>query len=123
MEAMGIEISSADDRFMQKFFEVIENNISNPELNVDILCEGVGLSRTNLYRKLKAVTDLSPMELIRNKRMEVAVKLLETTDMTISEISIHVGFNSHAYFTNNFKSIYGLTPKEYVQNRKKAEKQ
>ena len=63
------------------------------------------------------------MELIRNKRMEVAVKLLETTDMTISEISIHVGFNSHAYFTNNFKSIYGLTPKEYVQNRKKAEKQ
>lgn len=121
IDAMGIDICSADDRFMQKFFEVIENNISNPQLNVDILCEGVGLSRTNLYRKLRAVTDLSPVELIRNKRMEVAVKLLETTELTISEISTHVGFNSHAYFTNSFKTIYGLTPKEYIQHKKKAE--
>lgn len=120
-EAMGIDICSADDRFMQKFFDVIEKNISNPELNVDILCEGVGLSRTNLYRKLKAVTELSPTELIRNKRMEIAVKLLETTDMTISEISMHVGFNSHAYFTNSFKAIYGTTPKEYMMSKKKNE--
>lgn len=120
-EAMGIDICSADDRFMQKFFGIIEKNISNSELNVDILCEGVGLSRTNLYRKLKAVTELSPVELIRNKRMEMAVKLLETTDMTVSEISVHVGFNSHAYFTNNFKTIYGLTPKEYILSKKKSE--
>ena len=118
---MGIEISSADERFMQKFFEVIEKNISNPELNVDILCEGVGLSRTNLYRKLKAVTELSPVELIKNKRMEIAVKLMETTDMTVAEISTQVGFNSPAYFTNNFKSIYGQSPKEFMMGKKKAE--
>lgn len=114
-EAMGIEIVSGDDRFTQSFFELIEKNISNPELGIDLLSQELGLSRANLYRKLKAVTELSPTELIRNKRLEVAAKLLLESDYTVSEVAVYTGFNSHAYFTNCFKSFYGYSPSEWVQ--------
>lgn len=114
-EAMGIEIVSGDDRFTQRFFHLIEKNISNPELSVDLLSQELAMSRANLYRKLKAVTELSPTELIRNKRLEVAARLLMESDYTVSEISVYAGFNSHAYFTNCFKSFYGYSPSEWVQ--------
>ena len=114
-EAMGIEIVSGDDRFTQSFFELIEKNISNPDLGIDLLSQELGLSRANLYRKLKAVTELSPTELIRNKRLEVAAKLLLESDYTVSEVAVYTGFNSHAYFTNCFKSFYGYSPSEWVQ--------
>lgn len=84
---------------------MIEKNISNPDLGIDLLSQELGLSRANLYRKLKAVTELSPTELIRNKRLEVAAKLLLETNYTVSEVAVYTGFNSHAYFTNCFKSF------------------
>lgn len=118
LESLGIETVSADDKFMQKFFEVIEQNISNPELNVDLLCKGIGIGRANLYRKLKAITDLSPVDLIRNKRLEIAAKMLIETDMNISEVSVNIGFNSHAYFATCFKALYGMSPTEYVQTHR-----
>lgn len=118
LESMGIKIVSAEDKFTQKFFEVIEQNITNPDLNIDMICREVGLSRTNLYRKLKAITDLSPIELIRNKRLEVATRLLRESDYTVSEISTYVGFNSHAYFTQCFKAAYGCSPSEYLASER-----
>ena len=120
-EAMGIEIVSGDDRFTQRFFELIEKNIANPDLGIDLLSSELGLSRANLYRKLKAVTELSPTELIRNKRLEVAAKLLLETGYTVSEVAVYTGFNSHAYFTNCFKSFYGYSPSEWVQRHKEEE--
>lgn len=120
-EAIGVEIVSGTDRFTQKFFEVIERNIANPELNIDLICREVGLSRTNLYRKLKAITELSPVELIRNKRLEVAARLLLESDYSVSEISTCVGFNSHAYFTQCFKSVYGCSPTEFLMEHKKEQ--
>ena len=118
LESLGIETTSADDRFMQKLFEVIEQNLSNPELNVEVLCKGIGMGRANFYRKLKAITDLSPVDLIRNKRLEMAAKMLLETDMNVSEVSVNIGFNSHAYFATCFKAMYGMSPTEYVQQNK-----
>ena len=118
LESLGIETTSADDTFMQKLFEVIEQNFSNPELNVETLCKGVGMGRANFYRKLKAITDLSPIDLIRNKRLEIAAKMLLETDMNVSEVSVNIGFNSHAYFATCFKAMYGMSPTEYVQQNK-----
>lgn len=117
-DSLGIEIVSRDDRFTQKFFEVIEKNISNSELSIDLLSTEIGISRANLYRKLKAITELSPTEFIRNKRLEIAAKLLAESDMTVSEISNHVGFNSHTYFTTSFKNLYGSTPTEFIQKHR-----
>ncbi len=114
-EALGIEIVSGDDRFTQNFFAIIEKNISNADLGVEMISQELGLSRANLYRKLKAVTELSPIELIRNKRLEIAAKLLLESNYSVSEISGYAGFNSHAYFTNCFKSFYGYSPSEWAQ--------
>lgn len=88
---MGIEVKSADERFSQKLFDVIEKNISNEKLDVELLCTEIGISRANLYRKLKSITELSPMELIRNKRLEMAAKLLKESEMNVSEIASHLG--------------------------------
>ena len=120
-DVMGIEVKSADERFSQKLFDVIEKNISNEKLDVELLCTEIGISRANLYRKLKAITELSPMELIRNKRLEMAAKLLKESEMNVSEIASHLGFNSHSYFSNSFKAFYGCTPTEFVQMKNNQE--
>lgn len=120
-DVMGIEVKSADERFSQKLFDVIEKNISNEKLDVELLCTEIGISRANLYRKLKSITELSPMELIRNKRLEMAAKLLKESEMNVSEIASHLGFNSHSYFSNSFKAFYGCTPTEFVQMKNNQE--
>lgn len=114
-EVLGTTMVSADERFSQKFFEAIEKYISDPELSIDTLCQEIGISRANLYRKIKAISDLSPTELIRNKRLEIAMKYLKETDMPISDIAATLGFGSHSYFSNSFKALYGMSPSEFVQ--------
>lgn len=122
-EEMGIEVVERNDDFVQRFFKVITDNLSNTDLDVDMICREIGVSRTNLYRKLKAVTPLSPVELIRGKRLEVATQLLTTSDTSILDIAIQTGFNSQAYFSKCFRSQYGCTPSEYVSKHKKAKQQ
>lgn len=117
LDEMGIEVVSADERFSQKLFEVIEKNISDQNLGVEMLCQEIGISRANLYRKLKSITELSPTELIRNKRLEIAAKMLKESDMSVSEVAALLGFNSHSYFSNSFKSFYGYTPTEFIQKK------
>ena len=119
-EAIGIDITEGSDRFMQKFFSVIEKNLSNADLNVDMICKEIGVSRTNLYRKMKNVTELSPIELIRNKRLDTAAHLLVHSDLSIFDIAVRTGFNSQAYFSKCFKAVYGCAPSEYAEQEKKA---
>lgn len=122
-EEMGIEVVERNDDFVQRFFKVITDNISNPDLDVDMICREIGVSRTNLYRKLKAITPLSPVELIRGKRLEVATLLLTTSDASILDIAVQTGFNSQAYFSKCFRSQYGCSPSEYVSKHKKAKQE
>lgn len=114
LESLGVEATSADERFLQKLYQVIENNVSNPELKLDGFSKEIGMSRANLYRKIKAVTDLSPNEFIRNFRLEMAAKILKESQLSVSEVYVAVGFNSHAYFSNCFKALYGVSPSEYA---------
>lgn len=115
-EVVGATMVSSDERFSQKLYEAIEKHISNPEFSIDTLCQEIGISRANLYRKIKAISELSPTELIRNKRLEIAMKYLKETDMTISDIAAALGFSSHSYFSNSFKALYGMSPSEFVQS-------
>lgn len=121
-EVVGATMISADERFSQKLYEVIEKHIFDSELSIDMLCQEIGISRANLYRKIKAISELSPTELIRNKRLEVAMKYLKETDMTISDIATSLGFSSHSYFSNSFKALYGMSPSEFVQTNIKSKK-
>ncbi len=117
-QSLGISTTSADDKFMQKMFSIIENNISNPELKMETIYEEMGFSRSNFYRKIKALMDISPNDLIRNKRLEIAARMLVQGDMNISEVATHTGFNTLAYFTKCFKTVYGISPSEYIKSQR-----
>ena len=112
---IGANITSADDRFLQKLYSVMEENISNPELNIEKFCNEIGMSKTNLYYKIKQLTNFSPTEFMRRSRLQMAARLLIEKKITISEVSTLVGFNSHSYFCSCFKTVYGCSPTEYVE--------
>lgn len=112
-ESLGISVVSADDAFLQKISEFITENISNPDLNIDLFCQEIGVSRANLYRKMVALTGISANEFIRNFRLLTSAKLLKKTDLTIAEVADKVGFNSPAYFSTCFKGVYEVSPKDY----------
>lgn len=98
LESLGVDMTSVDEKFMQNLYATLQQNIANSDLNLDAFCRELGLSKSNLYRKIKQITGYSPNEFIRNFRLETAAKMLKETDMTITEVYCAVGFNSLAYF-------------------------
>lgn len=119
LESMGVEVISADDKFMQKLYKVVEKNIDNPDLNIEKFCDEINMSSANLYRKIKAVTNLSPLEYVKSVRMQLAAKMLMETDLSITEVSEKVGFNSLIHFSSTFRKHFGFSPTKYVNNEKK----
>lgn len=99
-----------DNDFYQRFLAVFTARMGEPELSVDAVAAEMGLGRSQLYRKIKALTNYSPVELMRTLRLRHARTLLTSTDKTISEIAYEVGFSSPAYFTKCYKDAYGETP-------------
>lgn len=118
LESLGIEVEAVDQTFMDRYVEIVKKNFRNTDLNVDMICRELGMSRANFYKKLKTITDLSPAEMIRNIRLESAARLLQETKLTISEIAVQVGFSSNSYFGSCFKALYGISPKEYQNTEK-----
>lgn len=105
-----------DNEFYTRFLNVFTGEMANPELSVDTLASRMGLERTQFYRKIKALTNFSPVELIRNLRLKQARHLIKTTDRTMSEIAYDVGFSTPAYFTRCYREAYGETPTETRNN-------
>ncbi len=103
-------ISSKDEAFLEKLNEFIEQNLGDSNVNVESMGAEVGLSRVQLYRKVKALTGMSPVELLRKARLAHAKRMLETSDMSISEVCYNVGFSAPSYFTKCYKEEYGVTP-------------
>lgn len=119
LESMGVEVISADDKFMQKLYKVVEKHIDNPDLNIEKFCDEINMSSANLYRKIKVVTNLSPLEYVKSVRMQLAAKMLMETDLTITEVSEKVGYNSLIHFSSTFRKHFGLSPTKYVNKEKK----
>lgn len=101
-----------DNAFYAKFIEIFDAEMGNPELNVDSVAARLGLERTQFYRKIKALTNYSPVELMRNLRLKRARTLVTSTERSISEIGYEVGFSTPAYFTKCYREAYGETPSE-----------
>ncbi len=101
-----------ENEFYARFLEIVSAEIGNPELNVDQLASRMGLGRSQFYRKIKALTNYTPVELLRNLRLKRSRDLLTTTQKTISEIAYEVGFSTPAYFTRCYKESFGETPSE-----------
>ena len=93
--------------------------MGNSDLNVDTLASMMGLERSQFYRKIKALTNYAPVELIRRLRLQHGRHLLTTTEKTISEIAYETGFSTPAYFTKCYRDAYGETPTE-VRNKLKG---
>lgn len=116
-----ITIKSSDETLMEKIMTIINQNISEPTLNVETLAQEVGLSRVHLHRKLKELTNLSPRDFIKNIRMKQAAKLLKEKKLSISEVAYAVGYNNLSHFSSTFKETFGISPKEYMTDSKKKE--
>ena len=103
---------SQDAIFAETLNEAIRQNMSNPNLKMDDLGDTVGLSRVQLYRKVKAITGLTPVELLRQMRLQQGYMLLTTTNKTVQEIAYEVGFGTPGYFSKCFRQQYGKYPME-----------
>ncbi len=114
-EVPNSQLNGLDNYFLSKVNAVIENNMDNEELDVEMMMQEVGFSRSQLHRKLKQITNHSVTEYIRNYRLKRAIELMKTNEFNIDEISFKVGFNTHSYFTRCFKKKYGVSPKEYIK--------
>lgn len=104
--------SDVDNEFYNRFLTLFEAEMGNPDLSVDWIASKMGLERSQFYRKIKALTNYSPVELIRRLRLKKARTLLTSTDKSISEIGYEVGFSTPAYFTKCYREAYGETPSE-----------
>ena len=103
---------SRENSFILKFRQFIDDNMMDSTLSVETIGAELGLSRVQLYRKVKALTGVSPVELIRTVRLQRGRELLQTTDKTVSEVAYEVGFSAPSYFTKCFKDEFGISPQE-----------
>jgi len=101
-----------EDTFLLKFRDFVEKNMADSDLSVETIGAELGLSRVQLYRKVKALTGQSPVELLRTARLQKGRELLQTTNKNVSEIAYEVGFTAPSYFTKCFKDEFGISPSD-----------
>ena len=105
-------LENRDKQFVQKLRDIIRRNMSDNEFGVEDIGREIGLSRVQLYRKVKAITGSSVVDLLRKARLAKAKRLLESRSMSVSEVAYEVGFSAPSYFTKCFKDEYGMLPGE-----------
>ncbi|MBV5281746.1 MAG: substrate-binding domain-containing protein [Paludibacter sp.] len=111
-------VAEIDKTFINKFRKIIEEKLIDSDLNVDEIGKSLGLSRVQLYRKIKSLTNYAPNELVRIIRLKAAEQLILKTEKSISEIAYETGFSSPSYFTKCFKEYFNESPTEYVKRIK-----
>ncbi len=111
------DICDLDKDFVEKFKALIEEKMGDSELNVEDLGREMGLSRVQLYRKIKSLTNYAPNELLRMSRLKRAASLLASSGMTVAEIAYEVGFTSPSYFTKCYKEQFGESPTEFLKRK------
>ena len=99
-----------DNEFYRHFAAYVQQEMCRADLTVEEMADEMGMSRVQLYRKLKALTNYSPAELLRNMRLKRAAELLRTTERNVSEIAYEVGFSSPSYFTKCYRDFFGEAP-------------
>jgi signal transduction histidine kinase/DNA-binding response OmpR family regulator len=104
-----------DQQFLNKVIAEVEKNLTDTSFDVEKLCQAIRLSQPQTYRKIKALTDLSISEFIRNIRLKKAAQLLASGNQTISEVAYEVGFSDPNYFSKCFVKVYGQTPSEFMK--------
>ena len=109
-EISEAHLEDRDKQFLKQLQAIIQQNLSDSEFGVEDMGQQIGLSRVQLYRKVKAMTGSSVVDLLRKARLAKARRLLETRSMSVSEVAYEVGFSAPSYFTKCFKEEYGMLP-------------
>ncbi len=110
--------SKIDRKFINEFTSLVENNLSNENFSVDNICREIGISRVQLYRKVKALLGYNVNDYILTVRLHKSKFLLAEKDLSISEVACKVGFSTQAYFSTVFKSKFSITPSEYREKKR-----
>jgi AraC-like DNA-binding protein len=106
---------SQDEKFLQQVTQCIEEHINDFDLNVNSLCEQMNMGNKMIYRKLKQLTGMSPVDYIKSIRMKKAAMLLKQHKFTVAEVMYMVGFSNSSYFSKCFQSAFGQTPRQYIE--------
>ncbi|WP_248722491.1 two-component regulator propeller domain-containing protein [Seonamhaeicola sp. ML3] len=114
LETLDISLTSLDEQLLEKAIEVVKANISNQDFNITHFSEELGVSRSMLFTKVKAWTNSTPNDFVREIRLNHAAKLLELSKFNVSEVAYEVGFKRPKYFSQCFQKKYGITPSEYT---------
>ncbi len=120
-EATELVKSDKDKEFLNKLLKIIEDNIQEPEMDVDFLCTHLFISRTKLYQKIKSISDQSVGEFIRTIRLKKAIQIMTHEDITMNEVADRIGLQSSSNFSRAFKREYGKSPLQFMQAIKGAE--
>jgi signal transduction histidine kinase/ligand-binding sensor domain-containing protein/CheY-like chemotaxis protein/AraC-like DNA-binding protein len=120
IKASEIQITSVDEQFLQRLIQFIEENVGNSNLSVSDMCRELGISRAQFFKKIQALTGKSPLEVVREIRLQHAVQLLEKSQLSVAEIAYKVGFNTPKYFTRYFKEVYHVLPSAYANGKRKG---
>lgn len=115
MEPAQIVMESLDEKFLARLIQIIEEHMDNEHFGVDMLSEKIGMSQSVLYKKVKALTDMSVNDFSKSMRLKRAAQLLKQKQHTVYEIGYMVGFADRKYFSREFKKQFGLTPSEYIE--------
>lgn len=111
--------NSADYQFMEQCVACVEQNLDNPDFDVNMFAQAMNMGRTKLFLKVKGITGQTPNDFILNIRLKKAQILLKQIDTkTVSEIAYEVGFNSPSYFIKRFRELFGVTPAQYQKGEK-----
>ncbi|MBA7544471.1 Sensor histidine kinase RcsC [subsurface metagenome] len=116
----GLQIGERDKELIRKVTSIIENNIDNPELNPNFICEEISMSRMQFYRKLKGLVQQSPSEFVRNVKLKYAARYLINTELSVLEILYQSGFNNKSYFYREFNNFFKCSPLEYREKNSEA---
>ena len=111
-DQIGNLSNETDRSFLKQLRKIIQENLANSDLSVEQIGDEIGLSRVQLYRKVKALTGYSPVEIVRKARLTRARHLLQTTERTVSEVAYAVGFSTPSYFSKCYKDEFGENPKK-----------
>ena len=115
VEEEPTDISRLDKKFLDKVSKIVEDNLQKDEFTVEELSDLVGLSRVQIYRKIKKLTGMSVSEYVRMVKLKASIELIKTSGKSMSEIAYEVGFSSPSYFAQCFKKQFGISPSDYAK--------
>ncbi|MBP2831648.1 response regulator [Aquimarina sp. U1-2] len=114
LKPQEMKIASLDEIFIKKILDIIQQNMDNTQLNAEMIAKEIGVSRVQLYRKVKVITNQTVNEFIKSERLKQAAKLLQERKFNISQIAYYTGFSAPNHFSTHFRKHFGITPSEFL---------